>query len=427
MDKSQSVPTSVPIKKNINDLLLRLRLKYSIPKLYTPKDEKGKTTLDKRWHVYFYFDNPKTGKRTANDKFIKHHGINRYTTISQRREFGKRLVEEYTKMLADGWDPYENKMHLNRNLTFEVQKTNIIEAIERAMRNKERTLKKTSYKDLEWRLRRFVQFAKAHKFENINSKELNRFHVVRFLEERQEAGENATSINNYRTAISSVVSQMVQDGNMEVNFVRDIPKQRAKAVKNHPFNELQIKEIKEFLAKENPQLLNYIRVLAFSFLRTREVADLRVEDVELRFKQLTVRGTKSKAIEKIYIIEPLQKIFENMQLDDYLGHFNIFTPEHKVAEWNSAIGSKSNYFSKQFRQVKKHFNFGDEYGIYSFRHSFAVYLLDSFMENGLTYTEAVNKMLPITRHKSVQALENYLREKQGMLPKDYTLDLVIDF
>src|SRR5699024_7780033 len=159
----------------------------------------------------------------------------------------------------------------------------------------------------------------------------------------------------------------------------------------------------------------------------REVADLRIKDVEIRFKQLTVRDTKTKAIDKVYMIDPLLKIFTGMDISKYPKNYNIFTPTNEPAEWDSSIGSKSNYFSKRFRKVKKHFGFGDEYGIYSFRHSFAVYLLDTFMDRGLSYTEAVNEMLTITRHQSVQALENYLREKKNMLPKDYTLDITIDF
>lgn len=417
-------PTNEPINKL--NRLIRLRLKYSIPKLFIPKIN-GRTTLKRRWYVYFYYDNPETGKRTANDKFTYYHNINRYETISERREFGKRLVEVYTELLADGWNPHENKLVLKDKLSFTVDTINIKTAINKALAAKKITLKKTSYEDLEWRLRRFIRFAEVHKFSDINSMELNRLHVVRFLEERQKKGENATSINNYRTAISSVVTQMVQDGYMEFNFVRDIAKQKQTPVKNHPFNELQIKKIKEYLEKEDPQLLNYIRVLAYSFLRTRDVADLRVKDVEIRFKQLTVRDTKTKSIDKVYMIDPLLKIFTEMEISNYPGDYNIFTPTNKPAEWNSSLGSKSNYFSKRFRKVKEHFGFGDEYGIYSFRHSFAVYLLDTFMNRGLSYTEAVNEMLPITRHQSVQALENYLREKKNMLPKDYTLDITIDF
>lgn len=164
-------------------------------------------------------------------------------------------------------------------------------------------------------------------------------------------------------------------------------------------------------------------MIASSFLRNNEVATLLVGDVDLRYNQITATQTKTRAIDKVYIIEPLLEIFERMQLQNYPSNYNIFTPTGEPAEWTSTPGSKSNFFSKRFRKVKKHFGFGAEYGIYSFRHSFAVHLLDTFMKRGMGYREAVNKMLPITRHESLQTLENYLREKKSALSKDYSLEI----
>lgn len=415
-------PISEPIQQAMLSKLLKFKLKYSIPKLYIPKTN-GRTCLKKRWYVSFYYDHPETDKRTPNCKFTFYHGINTYKKAAERREFGNRLVEGYTGLLERGWNPWENRLVMDEYSDFEVQKVNIIEAIKIALKGKERTLKPTSYEDLRWRIRRFIRFAKERKFDKISSKEFTRMHIVRFLEYRSDQGENATSINNYRASLSTILTDMVQNGHLDTNFVRDIPKLRTTPVRNHPFTEKQIIDIKKFLLKEDPQLLDYIRVLAYSFLRNNEVATLLVGDVDLRYKQITATDTKSKAIDKVYIIDPLLEIFNRMQLQGYPNNFSIFTPTGEPAEWNSTPGSKSNFFSKRFRKVKEHFGFGAEYGIYSFRHSFAVHLLDTFMKRGMAYNEAVNKMLPITRHESVQALENYLREKKNMLPKDYTLDI----
>lgn len=47
LKKRLSEPVSEPIRK-LKTSILKLRMKYSIPKLYRPKDEDGKTTLKKR-------------------------------------------------------------------------------------------------------------------------------------------------------------------------------------------------------------------------------------------------------------------------------------------------------------------------------------------------------------------------------------------
>lgn len=179
--------------------VLSLKMKHSIPKLYIPKTN-GRTCIKKRWHVYFYYDDPETGKRDYKCKFSYYHGINRYKSISERREFGNRLIEVYTELLADGWNPWENKLVLDEFSDFGIKKVNVIEAMEAALRDKERNLKTTSYEDVRWRIRRFIRFAKDRRFDTLSSKDLTRMHVVRFLDHRKDEGENATSINNYRAS-----------------------------------------------------------------------------------------------------------------------------------------------------------------------------------------------------------------------------------
>src|SRR5699024_4103605 len=124
-------------------------------------------------------------------------------------------------------------------------------------------------------------------FDTIESNKITRLHVVHFLDDRKKAGENATSINNYRAALSTLFSEMVQNGHLETNIVRDIRKLKTTPIKNHPFTELQIKDIQEYLEKIDPLLLNFIRVLGYSFLRSNEAASLNIGDIDLRYKQIT--------------------------------------------------------------------------------------------------------------------------------------------
>src|SRR5699024_2543149 len=124
------VPKRVPNKL---EKVLKLIMKYSQPKLYIPRDKAGKTCLKKAWYVYFYYDDPITKKRTPNNKFIRKHGINRFKTVRERRLYGRRLVEVYTDMLSNGWNPYENKLYIGDKLDFEIKETTLQEAIERAL------------------------------------------------------------------------------------------------------------------------------------------------------------------------------------------------------------------------------------------------------------------------------------------------------
>jgi integrase len=81
--------------------------------------------------------------------------------------------------------------------------------------------------------------------------------------------------------------------------------------------------------------------------------------------------------------------------------------------------SKTDHFSNRFKKVKKALGFGKDYGIYSFRHTAALDLYNTFTKNGLTHSEAVSKLMPIIGHTSEKTTEKYLRDVGALLPKDY--------
>ena len=74
-----------------------------------------------------------------------------------------------------------------------------------------------------------------------------------------------------------------------------------------------------------------------------------------------------------------------------------------------------------------HFEFGAEYGIYSFRHTAALDLFHAFVKKGNTEREAILKLMPIIGHARESALRNYLHDIGGMLPKDYGEDYTLIF
>lgn len=100
------------------------------------------------------------------------------------------------------------------------------------------------------------------------------------------------------------------------------------------------------------------------------------------------------------------------------GH--LFTKDGLIGEWNISDDAKRGHFSRKFKKVKEHFGFGDEYGIYSFRHYYTTRLYRSFRGQGLSPFETKSKLMTITGHDSMKALEKYLRNIDAELPDDYS-------
>lgn len=430
MSKKTYLSVKVPIAVPTEIVITSKRMDYSLPKLYIPKIAKGDKkvpTLEKPWYVYFYFTNPKTGKKDSNSKFIRKHGINQYKTVSQRKKFGKSLIEAYTSLLTKGYNPYENTVIEDSEIDFTTKQVSLDEAIKEAIAVKKLTWNKNSAAGFILRINKYIEFSKKHNFNNLPTSHLNSKHVSKFLQGLSKEGLSATSVNNYQGAISTIFTQMVKNGDLKHNFVKDIDRLKSKPVKNHPFTNDQINDIKEYLEENDKQLLDYLRCVAYSFLRNREVLRLQSKHIDLNNRLMTDL-TKTDSLEKIYIIDQLYDILDKkLKLSNSPEDF-VFTPTGIPGPWETPLlKTKVDHYGYRFRPVKKHFGFGKEYGIYSFRHSFALNAYENLLKESNSEQEALSKLLAITRHNSIQSASAYIREKKKMLPKNFSQNITIDF
>ena len=74
----------------------------------------------------------------------------------------------------------------------------------------------------------------------------------------------------------------------------------------------------------------------------------------------------------------------------------------------------------ELQKAKDKFNLGENYGMYSFRHTFITKLYVSLRKLYGTPFEAKSKLMIITGHTSMIALEKYLRDIDGELPEDFS-------
>jgi hypothetical protein len=73
---------------------------------------------------------------------------------------------------------------------------------------------------------------------------------------------------------------------------------------------------------------------------------------------------------------------------------------------------------KKKKVVKDHFNLGNDYDLYSFRHT---YITKLYRELAKSYApfDTKSRLMLITGHASMTALEKYLRDIDAELPEDY--------
>jgi integrase len=151
-------------------------------------------------------------------------------------------------------------------------------------------------------------------------------------------------------------------------------------------------------------------------LRPIEVNRLKIDDLDLDGKKLFVRA-KNKAV-KVKIIP--QKVLDLLpDLAQKNKNHYLFTPTIIGGEWQAEENNRRDYFSKRFKVVKDHFGLNDDYGLYSFRHTSITNLYKEFSKT-LTPNETKSKLMEITGHQTMEALEKYLRDIDAALPEDYS-------
>ena len=129
-----------------------------------------------------------------------------------------------------------------------------------------------------------------------------------------------------------------------------------------------------------------------------KVKDINLEESLLYF-QAKNKPLKIKRIPSIFIED-----IKSLNLHLYNKEYFLFTPKNEPAEWNSSDNSRRDTFSKRFKVVKDKFNLGDQYGLYSFRHSFITNLFRYLrtVPRNKSYSEAIKELQPITGHETQQ-------------------------
>lgn len=394
---------------------------FSIPKIYIPKDSNGKPTVapGMQWHVYYYFRNPSTGKM---QKFMYKENINLYKTVKERKEYGKQLANAYHDLLKMGFDPFTKDGLPIQD--FEKDKTyTLVEALNYVLKDKLNTWKTSTATNMVFRINKFISWSEKVRINNLSVTEITKKHVIAYL--KSENHLSATSINNNRRALSAVFGVLSGEGIISTNIAAEIPKIKSKPKKNIPFTVSQIEDIKTYLKKHDLVMYHFVKFVFYGFLRPIEVVRLEPKYFDLENNIYRVE-TKRDTFKTKILVPQLKTSFLKLTNNQDLTNGWLFTDKDMCYNWPYNEKQRYDHFNRRFRKVKKHFNFSNLHGIYSLRHSAALDQYSYFEKQGLNEYEIIQKMLPITGHKTEQSLRAYLREIGSNLPKGYETNFSID-
>jgi integrase len=448
------MPSILLLLQTVHDIVHDLPMKpnYTEPKIYTGGIEIKQWSklsksvkddaLSKEWYVYYSFRNPETGKlvRQPNSKT----GIKRIKDGLERFEKLKLIQETILFLLRKGFNPYLDNTPLEKSLIkdsiissplseiqvkkeieiipetktqIQVKKEKTIrESFEFGLKIKIKVLGKTSYNGYQGRIKKFLVWLEGSDTKsNVGISMLSKKVVINYLNDVLEK-TSASNRNNTRTDLSSLIQTLVDNEIIVDNFIKSINVLKSAPERNKTYSVNQESEILKHLGENDPILLLFIQFISYNYLRPVEVCRLKIGDLDIEGKKLFVRA-KNKAV-KVKIIP--QKIIDLLpELHSKNPDHYLFTPTEIGAEWHTEENNRRDYFSKRFKITKDHFKLGLDYGLYSFRHT-SITNLYKELNKTLTPFETKSRLMQITGHQTMEALDKYLRDIDAALPEDYS-------
>ncbi|SEA95019.1 Site-specific recombinase XerD [Flavobacterium gillisiae] len=400
--------------------------------------------LSKSWYLYYSCRNPKTGflVRQPNIK----NGVNKLKTAAERFNYLEKLKIDLVYLLEKGFNPYTENEDLEAKIfgkstneqsepirsTISIEESipkkendvaetqeNILcirEAFEFGLKLKKSSIGKTSYSGLQGRIKRFLTWMDEDNGASANSiSTLSKKSIINYLN-FVLINSSARNRNNTKADLSSLIQTLVDNELMKENFVSSINTLKSAPERNKTYSVTQETDILSYLEANDKILLLFIQFITYNFLRPVEVCRLRISDLDLEGKKLFVRA-KNKAVKVKIIPQKLIDLLPDL-CNARPDHF-LFTPTEIGGEWETEENNRRDYFSKRFKEVKDHFNLDKNYGLYSFRHTSITNLYKEFSRT-LTPYETKSRLMQITGHQTMEALEKYLRDIDAALPEDYS-------
>ncbi|HRB72450.1 tyrosine-type recombinase/integrase [Flavobacterium sp. UBA4197] len=390
----------------------KLKKQYSEPKIYNAGGD-----LTKRWYVYFSFRNPETGKLERQPTVEL--GINSFTTFKDREEAIILLRKALSYVLKSGqYNPFLKTTPGSSDLV-EIISTNkiytISDAVKFSLPIKENTLSENSYSDYRIRVKQFEKWLITNGYEKEPITAISKAVVTSFLNEllKKTSPKNR---NNTRAAISQLYGVLEDNDIIPENFITKISVLKSKPKRNKTYTTTQETAIISEMQKTDELLLLFIKFVSYNFLRPVEVARLKVKDIDIIDKKIYV-STKNKEIAIKRIPDILISELPNLTILNQDAWF--FTPYGYGENWDAKETNRRGTFGKRFKIVKDKLGLGDEYGMYSWRHTFITKLYNQLIINSTPFV-AKSELMLITGHTTMTALEKYLRDIDAVLAEDYS-------
>lgn len=246
-----------------------------------PKLSQGKV-----WYVYFYVQDPDTGKLKRIRIKLSHIKV-----LKERKAAAKVIIARLSEQLALGWNPLLEKAAPKSFCLFS-------EAIESFLKVKSKEMEENSIRSY----RSYLKILKDWIIKNGYSEQLyasafTKDMALRFMHHVDENDNlSARTYNNYLIFFRSLFNWMIDKGFCTVNHFNDIKKKPKKLTKKirRLLSDDEISRLIGYLQENNKEYLAMCLMCYCCFMRPKEISMLKCKDVDLGKQVIHIRPEIAK-------------------------------------------------------------------------------------------------------------------------------------
>lgn len=373
---------------------------------FSSAEKKHLTRKGFRWYVYYRYLNPETDKFEKIISPTLH--LNRiHSNFNERHKAFRRLLASVKEMLEGDHSPFDVTVIDGDIITME-------KALEKSLDNKKSSVGIETYKSYEIRVNQLKEFLRKKKVLKHDTYSFN-YRILKDFFNKVAKDTSMANRNNSLAALKSIFTDMYKNEYIPENYLKRIDKEKTVNNRFKSYSQKQANDILKYLNENDPVMSLFIKFIGYNFLRPVEVVRLKVGDLDLDNKLLTVFVKQGrKKIKRIPddIVEELIKY--DLSKPDRL----LFTKDEIGELWEREESGRRNYYSQRYIKIKKELGYGEGYTMYSFRHTYITIGYKNLRKR-LSKDDALDTLMGYTGHDSRDAIKKYIHHVDAEIVGEY--------
>jgi integrase len=400
--KTNAVIKSRPKRRSFDNPLFSEFIKnnsLTVYPLYKPARLYDPTGVSE-WYIEYYYLIPGSN---SYHRFKERFDINRIKNITEKRQYGKAIVDFLNKKLAEGFNPFETKKKTFSSPIF------IADQIEEIFVEMCANVSKNTKDTYLCMKNRFMNFINENSLEKISVLQVSADIVSSFQEYLTHKKLSPKTINSTISHMGMFWDIAKKNKIAFSNPFRDIKQIRKKASSSNAddkFEPLTTKEVQTIMDhlknSENKNFMYFISMIYLAWARPVEIRRLHVTQIDLKNDYIIFKKseTKNERAAYVQIVPSLKKLLLQMKLDQYPQDYFLFskgflpgikpiTEKRAQRMWISVVRE----------------TLGIDKAMYAFKHTGNIeYLQNNKGKVNLKWQQAQN------RHSSAAMTERYNRQ-----------------